>query len=551
MNNGETYKGKFFKMTANVSTTAMVGDYGTNAFMGTFDGDGHTLTVSYTGITEDRTAPFRRISGATIKNLHTAGTIETSARYASGIVGYSRYYSKIENCRSSVTIRSSHDGWASHGGIMALKANVGLSKPTIEGCVFDGKILSTGATASTNCAGIVGYTNGQTLTISNCLYVPATLESGETSAEFGSTLYNNSIDSQPKTTVTCENCYYTEARGTAQGTHATTYAEAPTYLGTLVKDYKKAYGFVTAYSNGILFNNNYYVGDAENITFADDANNDIASVVGKYVNVTIDGRTLFKDNSWNTLCLPFNVTSEQINAQDGDNNYTSPLHGATIMELDVEGKYDADGNLAANGSYQTSFASDGTLNLYFKAAESIEAGKPYIVKWETTGDPIVKPTFSSVTIESSDTKLVTSADGNVSFVGNYDPVYTDEYGDATKLYLGAGNKLYYPSGIRAINAFRAYFQLNNGITAGTPKSGQQQVRAFYLNFGEDEETTGITTTNYTNFTNSDNAWYDMQGRKVARSASPLGSSKNGQWSMVNGQLKKGLYIHNGKKVVIK
>ena len=39
--------------------------------------------------------------------------------------------------------------------------------------------------------------------------------------------------------------------------------------------------------------------------------------------------------------------------------------------------------------------------------------------------------------------------------------------------------------------------------------------------------------------------------EVARSASPLGSSKNGQWSMVNGQLKKGLYIHNGNKVVIK
>ena len=34
--------------------------------------------------------------------------------------------------------------------------------------------------------------------------------------------------------------------------------------------------------------------------------------------------------------------------------------------------------------------------------------------------------------------------------------------------------------------------------------------------------------------------YDLQGRKV-----------NGQWSMVNGQLKKGLYIVNGKKVIVK
>jgi hypothetical protein len=38
----------------------------------------------------------------------------------------------------------------------------------------------------------------------------------------------------------------------------------------------------------------------------------------------------------------------------------------------------------------------------------------------------------------------------------------------------------------------------------------------------------------------DNSIYDLSGRKVA----------NGQWSMVNGQLKKGIYIQNGKKTVI-
>jgi hypothetical protein len=252
----------------------------------------------------------------------------------------------------------------------------------------------------------------------------------------------------------------------------------------------------------------------------------------KTMNVTICGRKLYKDGNWNTLCLPFNVTSEQINAQDGDNNYTSPLHGATIMELDVEGKYDADGNPDANGSYQTSFASDGTLYLYFKSTtEGIKAGKPYIIKW-ADDDDIVNPTFSGVTINSNSPEAITSKDGNISFIGNYDPVYTDEYGDATKLYLGAGNKLYYPSGIRAINAFRAYFQLNNGITAGEPKSGQQHVRAFYLNF--DDDPTGITTTDYMDYTDKDGAWYGLDGRKY--SAKPTA---------------KGLYINKGKKVVIK
>ena len=34
-------------------------------------------------------------------------------------------------------------------------------------------------------------------------------------------------------------------------------------------------------------------------------------------------------------------------------------------------------------------------------------------------------------------------------------------------------------------------------------------------------------------------WYDLSGRRI------------GQWSMINGQLKPGLYIVNGKKIVIK
>ena len=74
--------------------------------------------------------------------------------------------------------------------------------------------------------------------------------------------------------------------------------------------------------------------------------------------------------------------------------------------------------------------------------------------------------------------------------------------------------------------------MKNDLTAGDPTS--TTVRAFNLNFGEEDEKTGITTTNYTNFTNSDDAWYDLSGRKL--SGKPT---------------KKGLYINNGRKIVIK
>ena len=83
----------------------------------------------------------------------------------------------------------------------------------------------------------------------------------------------------------------------------------------------------------------------------------------------------------------------------------------------------------------------------------------------------------------------------------------------------------------------------NGIEADDPNSGTG-VRSFVLNFGDEGETTGIiSTTNFTNYTNSDDAWYDLQGRKIVnRTREALGSSK---------KLPKGVYIHNGQKKVIK
>ena len=75
-------------------------------------------------------------------------------------------------------------------------------------------------------------------------------------------------------------------------------------------------------------------------------------------------------------------------------------------------------------------------------------------------------------------------------VGTYAPI---TYGveNRSVLFLGGGSKLYYPDGAAetTIKAQRAYFRLN-GITAGDPASGGN-VKAFVLNFGEDDDADGI------------------------------------------------------------
>ena len=202
------------------------------------------------------------------------------------------------------------------------------------------------------------------------------------------------------------------------------------------------------------------------------------------------------------------------------------------------------GNQGCNTGFDTQTS---TLTLDFLPATTVEPGVAYIVKWGTKDNhpdtDIENPVFTGVTV-TTDTPVdhaTTSSDGYITFVGTYspEPIYADP---ATNLYLGSGNKLYYPWGEGMttfyIGSFRAYFHLNNGLTVGDPDSDTGQgspvnsVRAFNLNFGNEEETTGIIST--TNYTNSAGAgWYDLSGRKLQGKPTA-----------------KGVYIYNGKKRVI-
>ena len=207
------FSGKTVKLAYDISVSRMAGaSY--HDFIGTFDGNQKTLTFNYTTSAENA-APFQYVENATIKNLHVAGTIQTSNKYAAGIIAQQYGTVSIQNCRSSVVINSSINGDGTHGGLVAVNNN--SASLTIDGCVFDGKLLSTGTTATTattNCGGFVGYSNsnkGATATVTNSLYTPAALESGETECTSGSYTFvrNGSAG---------DNCYYTRTLGTAQGT---------------------------------------------------------------------------------------------------------------------------------------------------------------------------------------------------------------------------------------------------------------------------------------------------------------------------------------------
>ena len=210
LQDNDTYNhfcGKTVKLGDDIEVSSMAGTDSDHDFCGTFDGQGHTLTFTHTA-TEDYTAPFRYVGdGCTIENLRVCGTITTSYKYAAGFIANHIGNVAIRNCRSSIVINSSVDGEGFHAGFVG---KVGILEPlsegnlTMEGCLFDGKLLTTDSTDG--CGGFVGYNSG-TLTITNSLFNSAEVSVGD---EGSATFARGNAP-------TITNCYFTAAFGTAQG----------------------------------------------------------------------------------------------------------------------------------------------------------------------------------------------------------------------------------------------------------------------------------------------------------------------------------------------
>jgi M6 family metalloprotease-like protein len=244
-----------------------------------------------------------------------------------------------------------------------------------------------------------------------------------------------------------------------------------------------------------------------------------AATNGGKFDVTLKDRTLYRDGKWNTLCLPFDVN---MNTDD----CLLHSHGLTVMTLDgTTSKFD-------NGTLTLNFITVYDGDTY---KGDLVAGTPYIIKWTGGQQHLTNPVFYGVTIDN-DLKPVTASDGSVTFAGIYDYMtFTDA--TASILFLGSGNNLYYPLSDAKIGAQRAYFQLNNGITV--------DVNNARMCFG-DEKTEIVSHSSP--LPSHLSGWYTLDGRKLDGVGTDV---KGNLQSPLPVRLPKGIYIHNGRKVVIK
>ncbi|MCI7119669.1 MAG: hypothetical protein MR933_07790 [Prevotella sp.] len=208
------------------------------------------------------------------------------------------------------------------------------------------------------------------------------------------------------------------------------------------------------------------------------------------VNLTIN-RSM-KSDKWNTFCVPFDLTSEQIVATFGE--------GTEVR------KY-----VGANGNVLT-----------FAKATDIEAGTPYLIKPATADNKYI---FKGVNITTTEPAKV--GNGDIKFCGVYNLTNVNDLAETGSHVSGiVDNMVKRAQTGTSIKGFRAYFSVPNNISESTEAA---------LRVAIDGETTGIDAIEGFE-TNTPTRVYNLSGQYVGTSTA---------------NLKPGVYVSGGKKVIVK
>lgn len=192
-----------YQLTADITVTAPYANDFTD-FSGTFDGNGHTVTLAISGDSDYQALFAKLVAGAVVKNVMVEGTV-TGKKYVAGIAGQAidatitgcankagilatdRYVggivaesknTSISNCYNIGTISSDQSGkGVCLGGIAGNAPSAKISN-----CYNAGQIVTK---STTNYGAIAGY--GYGVTVSNCYFIAVDNLKGVYDAETEST----------------------------------------------------------------------------------------------------------------------------------------------------------------------------------------------------------------------------------------------------------------------------------------------------------------------------------------------------------------------------
>lgn len=228
--------------------------------------------------------------------------------------------------------------------------------------------------------------------------------------------------------------------------------------------------------------------NATALTYNEAATNTFKEITN--TNLTIN-RPMVSDK-WNTFCVPFALTEDQIKA----------TFGADTEVREYEG---------ANGNVLT-----------FKEATDIKAGTPYLIKPANAAEKYI---FKGVNVTRTQAAKV--GEGDIKFCGVYNLTNVDNMVTAGTHVSGiVGSMVKRAKDDTSIKGFRAYFSVPNSTTEAAEAA---------LRVAIDGETTGIDAIEGIE-TKTPTRVYNLSGQYVGTSTA---------------NLKPGVYVSGGKKVIVK
>ena len=206
VNGGETTLNA--KLTANIELNADA-DLGqeivivnnlSHPYSGTFDGQGHMLTINWNVNSDEPAVPFEKVGNTTIKNLHVKGEIKSKEGDLTGLINEVYGTTTISGCIIEVNLKAK-------SRLAGMVCWVGAAaKLTITDCIVKGDFTATKKGGKISGFVCLQYGN---CTLNNCLYL------GTNNAD------NNESYTFAGDNTEVKNCYYLNACGKAQGEQVT------------------------------------------------------------------------------------------------------------------------------------------------------------------------------------------------------------------------------------------------------------------------------------------------------------------------------------------
>ena len=587
--NLDGFSGKTVELAANISVTTMAGMV--HPFKGTFDGKDKTLTFNRTADAM-YTAPFQNTNGATIRNLHVTGLIVGGTNsYISGLVGSANGNLTIRDCHVSAQISTTFDS-------NTLSANVGIggfvgllssqyNQCHITGCVFDGLIYNPNYSGTTyGCGGFVGcFSQYGYAILEDCLFIEGQYDNNGGKHELlwghdnnkNSTFFHRT-NNQGEGTL--KNCFFVATHFLKQGSPAVESATAPTNFAHLGAPTNHC--FMQTYGRLMVFNGKYYTptyGDlvetydysgvkSYNIEY-DDKPLGIPDITTQLWVPLLRYKRTFTNGKPVTVMMPFNFTKSTFKKSGSSDGLTGHFYEFKGIHLDPQtSKWTAE--MGEPDNPETTTMTANTPYLYVPDEEP--------EYWYIYNDGNGVNIFTEG--NEGGTKVTPYDGSNESFrwnkwdfIGTYQPRYwydgsdsehpAENIGELGKVYGFAGstkevqgvynNTITVEAGefVRAKNGakirptscylmwtgYEPDYAPARGLTRGAAAEDEELPQRITVKLvSASGETTAIgeidTTTGEMTFDSE--AWYTLDGVRLSGKPST-----------------KGIYINNGKKVVIK